>query len=192
MSAETSTKIVVGLGNPGAKYKGTRHNVGFEVLDWLSRHLSSPLPTTKYEGQFTAVSHNKGKLLMVWPFTYMNHSGRCVAAFTNFYKIDVEQDLMVVCDDLSLPTGKLRIRPKGSAGGQKGLNHILQSLKTQSIPRLRIGIDQTPPQWETADYVLGKFRTEEKEIIDEAIQSAGQAVLDWLEHDLNHCMNQYN
>ncbi|MEO8270033.1 MAG: aminoacyl-tRNA hydrolase, partial [Aureliella sp.] len=141
-------KMAVGLGNPGPKYAGTRHNVGFNVLDQLSRSLSAATVRAKFEGQLTTVTIADTTLLLVWPLTYMNESGRCVKAVAQFYKIDPLCDLLVICDDLSLPLGKLRMRSKGSAGGQKGLNHILQVFGTQEIPRLRIGIDSAPPQWE--------------------------------------------
>ncbi|MEZ6080498.1 MAG: aminoacyl-tRNA hydrolase [Pirellulaceae bacterium] len=168
--------MVVGLGNPGPKYSGTRHNVGFDVLDHLSRSHSAAAVRAKFEGQLTTVTIADTTLLLVWPLTYMNESGRCVKAVAQFYKIDPLSDLLVICDDLSLPLGKLRVRSKGSAGGQKGLNHILQVFGTQEIPRLRIGIDPAPPQWETADYVLGRFRSDEKPVIGQAIQEAANAV----------------
>ncbi len=185
-------RIAVGLGNPGAKYAGTRHNVGFEVLDHVCRSLPAATVRAKFEGQLTTVTVADTTLVLVWPLTYMNQSGRCVKAVAQFYKIDPVHDILVICDDLSLPLGKLRVRSKGSAGGQKGLNHILQVFGTQEIPRLRIGIDPAPPQWETADYVLGRFRNDEKPVIEQAIQEAAAALLTWCRHDLNYCMNQIN
>lgn len=189
---ESRLRMVVGLGNPGAKYDGTRHNVGFEALNRLSKQLAAPTPQAKFEGQFTTATISNAKLLLVWPLTFMNQSGRCVQAISNFYKIDVERDLVVICDDMSLPLGKLRVRAQGSAGGQKGLHDILRSLGTQSIARLRLGIDPPPPQWDAADYVLGRFRPEEKEIVQEAISRTCDAVLDWFSNDIAHCMNQFN
>lgn len=185
-------KLAVGLGNPGPKYAGTRHNVGFDVLDHLSRSHSAATVRAKFEGQLTTVTIADTTLLLVWPLTYMNESGRCVKAVAQFYKIDPLCDLLVICDDLSLPLGKLRMRSKGSAGGQKGLNHILQVFGTQEIPRLRIGIDPAPPQWEAADYVLGRFRNDEKPVIEQAVQEAAHAVRMWCEHDLEYCMNHVN
>ncbi len=185
-------RMVVGLGNPGPKYSGTRHNVGFDVLDHLSRSHSAATARAKFEGQLTTVAIADTTLLLVWPLTYMNESGRCAKAVAQFYKIDPRCDLLVVCDDLSLPLGKLRMRGKGSAGGQKGLNHILQVFGTQEIPRLRIGIDPAPPHWETADYVLGRFRNDEKPVIEQAVEDAANAVRTWCEHGLNYCMNQVN
>lgn len=182
----------MGLGNPGPKYEGTRHNVGYDVLNYLCQSLMAPSPRAKFEGQLTSVTVQDTTLVLVWPLTYMNESGRCVKAVAQFYKIDPVTDLMVICDDLSLPLGKLRMRGKGSAGGQKGLNHILQVCGTQEIARLRIGIDPAPPQWDTADYVLGRFRQEEKLTIETAIKEAAGALLTWCKYDLNYCMNQIN
>lgn len=122
----------------------------------------------------------------------MNSSGRCVKAFIDFYKLDPTADLLVICDDLSLPLGKLRMRPKGSAGGQKGLNDILRATGTQEIDRLRIGIDPTPPRWETADYVLSQFRSEEITVVDDAVKNAADATIDWALHGPEYCMNQIN
>lgn len=185
-------KIVVGLGNPGRKYEGTRHNVGFEVVQELSKRFLAQTPTMKFEGEIASASIGNIRVLLIRPLTFMNLSGRCVAAVVKFYKIDAERDLLVVCDDMSLPLGKIRIRAKGSAGGQKGLNDILRTLGTQEIARLRIGIDGPPPHWDAADYVLGKFKPDEEKCVGEAIQTACDAVVDWCTHDVTHCMNQFN
>ncbi len=191
-SADDRLKVVVGLGNPGAKYDGTRHNIGFEVLNELSRRLAAPAPRAKFDGQLTTATVENQKLLLLWPLTYMNASGRCVQAVTKFYKINCEQDLAVICDDLSLPLGKLRIRPKGSAGGQKGLNDILRALSTDCIPRFRIGIDPPPPRWDASDYVLGRFSQDEQSVMEQTIAKTCDAIHDWCRHDLAHCMNQFN
>jgi PTH1 family peptidyl-tRNA hydrolase len=191
-NTDPKLKIAVGLGNPGPKYAGTRHNVGFEVLDVLSKRLAAPVPKAKFEGQMTTVTVGDKTLVLVWPLTYMNESGRCVKAVTSFYKVDIRRDLIVVCDDLSLPLGKLRIRAKGSAGGQKGLNHILKSLESDEIARLRIGIDAAPPHWETADYVLGRFGKDEAPIVEHAISTAADTLVDWCRQDLAYCMNRVN
>jgi peptidyl-tRNA hydrolase, PTH1 family len=185
-------KIVVGLGNPGAKYAGTRHNIGFEVLDLLQNKFGGSQPKIGQDSQTNTVEIGQVKLMLVWPLTYMNNSGRSVQPLVNFYKIDKVQDLLIVCDDLSLPLGKIRIRPQGSAGGQKGLADILKSLGSQEVPRLRIGIDPTPPNWDTADYVLSRFRKEERPIIDQSVQIACEAVEAWCLQDLQFCMNRFN
>lgn len=184
--------MVVGLGNPGAKYEGTRHNIGFEVLAKLQSKLGSSTPRSKFEGQFTTASFESINLLLVWPLTYMNNSGRCVQAMANFYKVSCEQNLLVVCDDLSLPLGKLRMRASGSAGGQKGLNDILRACGSDAIGRLRIGIDPPPPQWDVADYVLGRFAENERTIVDEAVNQAAGAVLNWATRGIAFCMNKIN
>jgi len=189
---QPSLRAVVGLGNPGAKYEGTRHNVGFEALDAIAKNTLAPERRSKFDGLYSSTTVGTTKLILIWPLTYMNNSGRCVKAFADFFKLDVKQNLAVVCDDLSLPTGKLRIRPKGSAGGQKGLNDILKCCGTQEIPRFRIGIDPTPPRWDTADYVLGKFRSDERPPIDEAVAKTVKAVEAWCRNDLAYCMNNYN
>lgn len=189
---ESGWKIVVGLGNPGAKYTGTRHNVGFEVIDYLSKQLNASLPNGKFEGEVATASVNDQRILLVRPLTFMNLSGRCVAAAANFYKVNVEHDLLVICDDLSLPVGKLRVRAKGSAGGQNGLKDILRATGTQNVARLRVGIDPAPPRWDAADYVLGKFTEEQREIINEAVKTASDAAVDWCTHGVQHCMNQFN
>lgn len=185
-------KMVVGLGNPGRKYDGTRHNVGFEVLQALADQHSAATPKAKFEGQHSKIQVLDQAVLLVWPLTYMNDSGRCVRATYDFYKIDPLVDLLVVCDDLSLPCGKLRARARGSAGGQKGLADILRVSGSQEINRLRVGIDPTPPGWQTADYVLGKFSAEQRTCIDQAVKQACVAITDWCLHDINVCMNKHN
>ncbi len=188
-----SPKVVVGLGNPGRKYDRTRHNVGFEVLDRLAQRLSASVPQVKFEGRIaTATVDGQHRLVLVWPMTYMNASGRCVQAVARFYKVDVQSDLLVVCDDLSLPLGRLRLRAKGSAGGQKGLADILRCLGTQGVPRLRVGIGSPPPRWDAADYVLSRFGAEEREVMEVAESQACDAIMDWCQHGILHAMNEYN
>ncbi len=184
--------MVVGLGNPGAKYDGTRHNIGFEVLRKLQAKVGASTPRAKYEGQFSTAVVDGVSLLLVWPLTFMNNSGRCVQPMASFYKVNHEQDVLVVCDDLSLPLGKLRFRASGSAGGQKGLNDILRVFGGQTVPRLRIGIDPAPPQWDVADYVLGRFREDERPTVDKAVADATDAVLSWATRGIAFCMNKFN
>lgn len=183
--------MVVGLGNPGAKYHWTRHNIGFECLNLVHRRLGSPSLQTKFEGQFAKVKQGGQDVCLVWPLTYMNLSGRCVAQFARFYRIE-PANILVVCDDLSLPLGKLRIRKSGSSGGQKGLEDILRCLGTQDVPRLRIGIDPTPDRWETADYVLSKFAAADKEVVDQALVRADAAIACWWSDGIDVAMNLFN
>ncbi len=189
--ADVSMAMVVGLGNPGAKYERTRHNIGFECLNGLLAKMGSPSLQAKFEGQFTKGRFGQRDVCLVWPLTFMNCSGRCVAQFARFYKIEI-QNILVICDDLSLPLGKLRIRKSGSSGGQKGLNDIIQSLGTQDVPRLRIGIDPTPEHWETTDYVLSQFSTSERAIVDDGLSKAVSAVASWLSDGIDVAMNGFN
>ena len=189
--AEAGMAMVVGLGNPGAKYERTRHNIGFDCLNGLHTKLGSPSLQAKFEGQFTKGRFGQRDVCLVWPLTFMNCSGRCVAQFARFYKIEI-QNILVICDDLSLPLGKLRVRKSGSSGGQKGLNDIIQSLGTQDVPRLRIGIDPTPEHWETTDYVLSKFSASERAIVDDGLVKAVNAVASWLCDGIDVAMNDFN
>jgi peptidyl-tRNA hydrolase, PTH1 family len=189
--ASAGLAMVVGLGNPGVKYERTRHNIGFDCLNCLLSKMGSPGVQAKFEGQFAKGRFGQRDVCLVWPLTFMNCSGRCVAQFARFYKIETK-NILVICDDLSLPLGKLRVRKSGSSGGQKGLNDIIQSLGTQDIPRLRIGIDPTPEHWETSDYVLSKFSTAERTVVDEGISNAVNAVASWLSDGIDVAMNGFN
>ena len=189
--ADAGMAMVVGLGNPGAKYERTRHNIGFDCLNGLHAKLGSPSLQAKFEGQFTKGRFGQRDVCLVWPLTFMNCSGRCVAQFARFYKIEI-QNILVICDDLSLPLGKLRIRKSGSSGGQKGLNDIIHSLGTQDVPRLRIGIDPTPEHWETTDYVLSKFTASERAIVDDGLVKAVNAVASWFCDGIDVAMNDFN
>lgn len=183
--------LIVGLGNPGAKYDRTRHNIGFDCLGGLHASMGSPGLQAKFGGQFTKGRIGQRDVCLVWPLTFMNCSGRCVSQFARFYKVELE-NILVICDDLSLPLGKLRIRKSGSSGGQKGLNDIIQSLGTQDVTRLRIGIDPTPAHWDTADYVLSKFSALERAIVDEGLLRANEAIAIWLKEGVDSAMNIFN
>ena len=186
------TKLVVGLGNPGSKYVGTRHNVGFDVLDVLAKRVAAEAPRAKFEGQLTTVKIAGSPAILFWPLTYMNESGRAVAAAVRFYKIDPEADLLVICDDISLPLGKLRLRARGSSGGQKGLNDILRAVASQAIARLRVGIEPPPAGWDVADYVLSRFRKDELDAMRVATVQAADAVELWCQLGIDACMNKIN
>lgn len=184
-------KIIVGLGNPGPKYTGTRHNVGFEVLGRFARkHAAGPVKQ-KFQGEIAEAEVGGEKLLLLSPLTYMNLSGASVLAARDFYKV-ANEDILVICDDLNLPVAKLRFRASGSAGGQKGLDDILRRLGTQAVPRLRIGIGSAPPQWDVANYVLSKFTKDEQPLMDEAFTRAVEATALWATRGIGECMNQYN
>jgi PTH1 family peptidyl-tRNA hydrolase len=184
-------KVVVGLGNPGDKYAGTRHNVGFEVLDELSHRHGSPRPKTKFEAELREVGTGDRRLLLVAPQTYMNLSGRALQPLLKFYQVSLA-DVLVVCDDLNLKCGQLRLRASGSAGGQKGLLSIVQVLGTELVPRLRIGIDRPPPPMDAAAYVLARFRSEELPVIDAAVRRAADGIERWAAEGLSAAMNWIN
>ncbi len=184
-------KLVVGLGNPGSKYEGTRHNIGFDIVDRLSTGGSGARFTPKFDGLLAEVEIDYRRVLLLKPQTFMNLSGRSVRQVVGFYKLDPAADLLAVCDDLSLPLGKLRLRAKGSDGGQKGLRDIAQQLGTTDYGRLRIGIGENGPI-DAADYVLTRFRPTERPIIDDALIAATQAVAVWVGQGIEAAMNRFN
>ena len=192
-------KLVVGLGNPGREYVGTRHNIGFEVVDRLAEKLGwvkvgdfDRMARSKFDGLALdgPVSESE-KLLLLKPLTYMNLSGRAVQAAMGFHQA-TPADVMIVLDDLALPCGKLRIRSGGSDGGHNGLKDIQRALGTNQYPRLRLGIDPPPPPIAGKDYVLGKFSAEQRKLIDPAIVRATGAIVTWIDMGINAAMNQFN
>ena len=184
-------KLVVGLGNPGRKYEGTRHNIGFVVLDQLAAKRGLSGSKNAFQGKCQEANFDGIKALLLWPETFMNLSGGSVLAARDFYKLD-NQDVLIVCDDFNLPLAKLRFRPSGSSGGQKGLADIVRRLGTEEVSRLRIGVGAPPPQFDPADYVLGKFRKEEQTEMQIAAVRAADAVVDWAKDGIAVCMNRYN
>jgi PTH1 family peptidyl-tRNA hydrolase len=184
-------KLIVGLGNPGGKYKDTRHNVGFEVAAVLARRFGKSSPREKFQGETVEAAIAGQKVLLLTPLTYMNASGGSVLAARDFYKIE-NSDILVICDDFALPLAKLRLRVKGSSGGQKGLADILRRLGTEEIPRLRIGIGIPPAGRDAAVYVLSRFKPEEQPPMADAIQRAADAAATWVEAGLATAMNKYN
>jgi PTH1 family peptidyl-tRNA hydrolase len=184
-------RLIVGLGNPGSRYAGTRHNVGFDVLRELAERNGSPKPARKFEAELVEVMIGGEKVLLFAPQTYMNESGRSVRQCVDFYQTDPEQ-IVIVCDDKDLEVGRLRWRRKGSAGGQKGLGNILNRLGTTEISRLRIGIGPPPEGWNTADYVLSRFRPDELEEVKRATLLAADSLEDWVRDGVESCMNKYN
>jgi PTH1 family peptidyl-tRNA hydrolase len=184
-------KLVVGLGNPGRKYEGTRHNLGYRVLAELARRHARGSPRERFRGEVADADLGGVKTLLLSPTTYMNLSGASVLEARDFYKLTT-QDLLVICDDLNLPAAKLRFRSSGSSGGQKGLEDIIRRLGTEEFPRLRIGIGAPPPGWDPADYVLGRFTEQERPEIEESIRRAADAVADWAREGIQACMNRYN
>jgi len=192
-------KLVVGLGNPGPDYVGTRHNIGFEVIDELAARLGwigSPaqynrLAKTKFDGLALDGVVGSEKVLLIKPMTYMNVSGRSVQGAMAFFQL-ARSDIMVVLDDLALAAGRLRLRAAGSSGGHNGLKDIEQAIGTSEYPRLRIGIDAPPPRIAGKDYVLGQFTAEQRSKIDPAIARACGAIVTWIDKGIEPAMNQFN
>lgn len=184
-------KLVVGLGNPGKRYEGTRHNIGYAVLAELGRRFGLGPPKARFHGELLEACLNGVRALLLSPTTYMNRSGLSVQAASAFYKIP-ESDILIICDDLNLPVAKLRVRRGGSSGGQKGLEDIIRRLGTDEFPRLRIGIGVPPEQWDAADYVLGKIPREDRDPIEQAVCSGADAVVAWAHEGIEACMNRYN
>ena len=183
-------KLIVGLGNPGKEYAGTRHNCGFMVIDRLASKLNVDVDQNKFKGLYAKVKYHGEDIILLKPQTYMNLSGESVNAVMNFFKID-KDDLLVIYDDLDMPVGKLRLRKTGSAGGHNGIKNIIAHLNSQDFKRIRVGIDRHK-YMNVADYVLSRFSKVESEAIEQGIENAANAVLDYLDNDFNHEMNYYN
>jgi peptidyl-tRNA hydrolase, PTH1 family len=191
--------LVVGLGNPGSEFRGTRHNIGWEVADALAAALGWIAKPSEFDEQarrkFSALtldgSADGKNVMIVKPTTYMNCSGQAVQAAMAFYQTDVSS-LMVVLDDLALPCGKIRIRPGGSSGGHNGLKDIERALGTDQYPRLRLGIDAPPQFVPGRDYVLGAFTAQQRVLVDPAVNRACEAVVAWIDRGIEAAMNQFN
>ena len=183
-------KVIVGLGNPGSRYDGTRHNVGFAVIDILAAGPRAGRFQSRFQAQVAELNEDAGKLLLVKPETFMNLSGRSVRQVVDFYQAELA-DLLIVCDDINLPLGKLRVRARGTHGGHNGLRDIQNHLGTTEYARLRIGVG-APDEGEAVDHVLGRFRPAEREVIADAILLASQAVIVWATLGVEACMNRYN
>ncbi len=183
-------KLIVGLGNPGKEYEKTRHNVGFMVLERLSQEMNVSISNSKFKGEYVKFKYKGEDIILLKPMTYMNLSGESVIQVMNFFKLDVN-DLLVIYDDLDMPVGKLRLRESGSAGGHNGIKSIIAHVGTQSFKRIRVGIDRHP-QIKVVDYVLGRFRKEEQPLIEEGIENAVKAVQVYLDKDFHAAMNAFN
>jgi PTH1 family peptidyl-tRNA hydrolase len=184
-------KLIVGLGNPGRKYQGTRHNIGFDVLDEIARKFGRDKPSTKFDGEVVDAEFGGQKALLLWPHTFMNLSGASVGKARDFYRIETEE-ILVVCDDFNLPLAKLRYRPSGSSGGQKGLEDIIRRLGTDQFSRLRVGVGPVPENWDAAGFVLSKFNKNEGADIEQSVWRAADSVAVWATEGIDVCMNQFN
>jgi|SRR5690554_319989 PTH1 family peptidyl-tRNA hydrolase len=184
-------KLIVGLGNPGKKYQETRHNVGFMFVDKIANDLGIKFTLNKQLKSEIAEANVKGeKVILIKPQTFMNLSGEAVRSVQNYYKIELE-DILVIYDDLDLPTGKIRIRKSGSSGGHKGMQNIIELIKTQEVKRVRIGIDSEYKK-DTIDYVLGKFSIDERIQIDQSISIASSMLNSFIEDSFDDFMNKFN
>lgn len=184
--------IIAGLGNPGRKYDGTKHNVGFEVIDELIERHHVPYGGTDRKAMYGKTVIGGEKCILIKPMTFMNLSGEAVRAYMDYYKLDPEEDLIVIYDDIDLDPGQLRIRKKGSAGGHNGMKNIIAQLGTDSFLRIRVGTGAKPEKWDLADYVLAPFDTEARKKVDSAVKNAADAVELVVQGEADRAMNLYN
>lgn len=189
---EKNMFIIAGLGNPTKEYEGTRHNVGFDVIDRLADRYNIDVETKKHLALIGKGVIAGQKVILAKPQTYMNLSGESIRSIVDYYKVDPETELLVIYDDISLDVGKLRIRTKGSAGGHNGIKNIIAHLGSQVFPRIKVGVGEKPSKYDLADYVLGHFSKEEQVLMDEGYDQAVNAVEMILSGDINGAMNEYN
>ena len=183
--------LIVGLGNPGQKYEHTRHNMGFLTVDLLAEQLNVKLNKVKFKSAYNIIRFGGQKCLVMKPQTYMNLSGEAVHEAAQFYKIPADH-VLVIYDDVSLPVGKLRVRPTGSAGGHNGIKDIIAHLGTQEFQRIRVGVGEKPKDYDLAAYVLGHFAAEDRKKVEEAIAQAADAVGLMVQDRADEAMNLYN
>lgn len=183
--------LVVGLGNPGRRYDGTRHNIGFAVIDSLAEHLGVKLDKVKFKGIFTKTNYKNEKIILLKPETFMNASGDSVQPFIDYFGIDIDK-VIVIVDDIDIKFGTVRIRKNGSAGTHNGLKSIVQRVGDTNFPRVKVAVNNKPSYMDLADFVMSKFSEKEKKIIDKEIDIARDAILDIVENDINIAMNKYN
>ena len=192
MEGEEHMNIIAGLGNPTMQYEGTRHNAGFDVIDALADKYNISVDGRKNRAYIGKGIIEGQKVLLVKPQTYMNLSGESIGGLVDYFKIDEEQDLIVIYDDISLSPGQIRIRKKGSAGGHNGIKNIIAHLGTQVFPRIKVGVGEKPKKYDLADYVLSHFTKAEREEMEEGYQKAIQAVEKILAGEMEAAMNEFN
>lgn len=184
--------IIAGLGNPGKRYENTRHNVGFDAIDELVDRYRIPSSGVSHKAMYGKGMIEGQKVILAKPLTFMNLSGEAIRGLVDYYKIDPEEELLVIYDDISLEPGNIRIRKKGSAGGHNGIKSIIAQLGTQNFQRIRIGVGEKPKNWDLADYVLGTFAREDRALVDEAIGHAADAAALIVQGKIDEAMNRYN
>ena len=183
--------VVVGLGNPGSKYDGTRHNVGFDVIDILAKRHNVKINKIKFKSVYGESNIGNEKVMFVKPQTFMNRSGESVFEISNFFKVPLE-NIIVIVDDIDIGLGTLRIRSKGSAGSHNGMKSIIYLLKKDSFPRVKIGVGKPEAGRDLADFVLGRFNKEEQTIMDEALNKAADSIECLIKEGIDSSMNKYN
>jgi PTH1 family peptidyl-tRNA hydrolase len=183
--------LIAGLGNPGREFEHNRHNVGFMLLNRLSTRLGESFSQVKSMALVATVNYRDARIILIKPQTYMNDSGRAVTSLVHFYKVPLE-NLLIVYDDVDLPLGSLRLRPSGGSAGQKGMQSIIEHLGTDDFPRLRIGTGRPPGRKEAADYVLQDFPKDVADLLDQTLDRAVDAVLTYLQYGLDQAMNLFN
>jgi PTH1 family peptidyl-tRNA hydrolase len=186
-----NTFLLIGLGNPGREYRDTRHNVGFMLIDRLAVRLDARGMKVQSKAIITTATYQERKLILAKPQTYMNLSGHSAQGLLNFYKIPIE-NMLIAHDDLDIPFGTIRIRPKGGPGGQRGMASTIEQLGTKDFPRLRIGISRPPGRMDPAAYVLQDFSREDLKILSDVLDRAADAAIDFVVDGVNKAMNKYN
>jgi PTH1 family peptidyl-tRNA hydrolase len=183
--------LFIGLGNPGRNYKNTRHNIGFLCIDEIASRQNININKVRNNALIGSGFYLDVKIILAKPQTFMNISGRSVASLIKYFKIPLENTL-IIHDDLDLPLGKIRIRPSGSSGGQKGIYSVIQMLGTDQIPRIRIGIGRPPGRMDPVDYVLQKFSFQEETLLSDITERVYQACMAFIDHGIDQVMNQFN
>jgi len=184
--------IIVGLGNPGKQYTHTRHNVGFDTIDILADKYRISINDKKHKALYGKGTIENQKVILVKPQTFMNLSGESVRAFIDYYKVDEQEELIIIYDDISLEPGQLRLRVKGSAGGHNGIKSIIRHLGGQVFKRVKVGIGEKPRCYDLADYVLSRFSKAERELVDDSLERAANAVVKMITGNMEAAMNEYN
>ena len=184
--------LIAGLGNPTGKYDKTRHNIGFMLIDELADKYNIGVDTLQHKAKIGKGVIEGQKVILAKPQTFMNLSGESIRELADYYKLNPETDIIIISDDIALPPGYIRVRPKGSAGGHNGLKNIIAMLGTEEFMRVRIGVGEKPPRMDLADYVLGHFPPEERENIKEGLAQGVAAVEVLLKGDIENAMNLFN
>lgn len=184
--------VIIGLGNPGKKYENTRHNVGFDAIDAIAQKYGIPVAEKKHKALCGSGYIEGVRTLLVKPQTFMNLSGESVREILDFYKLDPEEDMLVIYDDISLAPGNIRIRKKGSAGGHNGIKSIIAHAGTQVFMRIKVGVGEKPAGWDLADYVLGRFSEEDRHTIDETMSQIVESAELMSQGEADKAMNLFN